>query len=262
MSQETNQESENKIQYEAVVDLLCNIVSEKKKINDKIFIISSAYDKIYKKYNTFSLSLLILSSVSTAFEALRLSIVDLLDKLDVTDINSVSFVMNTIILTIGTVITVLSGIVRFRNYRELLEQLKDIQNQLILFRDKYQKKLHKVLNLLALDNLSADDVVTLREKFDEYDTAISNINISQYISNEDILKYNRFKAKFEIEMKKIVIDKIEAIQSYEKLKGFSSSSVYDLTKIDSIERFANLKKFKDFILKIDDESTITEVGFV
>lgn len=252
---------QNRVQYEAVVDLLCNIVSEKKKINDKIFIISSAYDKIYKKYNMFSLSLLILSSITTAFEALRLSTEDLLNKLQVADIDSVSFVMNTMILTLGTVITILSGIVRFRNYRETLEQLKDIQNQLIVFRDKYKKKMHKILHLLSVDNLSSDDVSELREKMEEYDSSITNINISQHLRNEEILRYNKYKAQFDIEMKKIVIDKVLAIQSYERDKGMTATTVFDISNMDNPTRYSFVKNLKEVFLKIEEDDVLVESGF-
>jgi hypothetical protein len=251
----------NKVQYEAVVDLLCNIASEKKKINDKIFIISSAYDKIYKKYNMFSLSLLILSSITTAFEALRLSTVDLLNKLEVTDIDSVSFVMNTLILTLGTVITILSGIVRFRNYRETLEQLKDIQNQLIGFRDKYKKKMHKVLNLLSIDNLSTNDVSELRKKMEEYDTSITNINISQHLRNDEILRYTKYKAQFEIEMKKVLVDKIQALKMYETEKGITTTTLFDIPNIDNTNKYAFVKNLKEVFLKIEEDDELVEYGF-
>lgn len=246
------------LQYEAIIDLLSNITSEKKKINDKLFLISSAYDKIYKKYNMFSLSLLILSSITTAFEALRLSIIDLLAKQEIANIDATSFVMNTIILSLGAIITILSGIVRFRNYRETLEQLKDIQAQLIVFRDKYHRKFNKILNLLALDSLTDDEIKIISEKIEEYDANIANINISQHIRNDDILKYKRYKADFDFQLRKIVIDKNEELQNYEKLKGLPITH-FEMSKLDSIDRFVKLKRFKDIILKIEEDS-ITEIG--
>lgn len=259
MSEENALVTTSSIQYEAIVDLLTNIVSEKKKINDKLFLISSAYDKIYKKYNMFSLSLLILSSITTAFEALRLSIIDFLNKQNIANIDAISFVMNTIILSLGIVITILSGIVRFRNYREILEQLKDIQTQLIGFRDKYHRKFNKILNLLALDTLTDNDIKIIREKIEEYDVNIANINITQHIRNEDILKYIKYKANYDLELKKIIIDKNEALQQYEKLKGLPITH-FEKKESYVIERFSNLKKFKDIILKIEEDS-ITDIGF-
>ena len=90
---------ENNQQYESVINLLNNISNEKDKVNDKIFIITSAYDKIYKKYNGISLVVLILSSIATLFEALRLSIVDYIAKQQPSiNTETISFIMNLSIL--------------------------------------------------------------------------------------------------------------------------------------------------------------------
>ena len=254
--------AQNKVQYDAVVDLLCNIASEKKKINGKIFIISSAYDKIYKKYNMFSLSMLILSSVTTAFEALRLSTIDLLNKSEVTNIDSFSFVMNTFILILGTVITILSGIVRFRNYRETLEQLKDIQIKLIGFRDKYKKKMHKVLNLLSIDNLSTNDVYELKKKLEEYDTSITNINISQHLRNDEILRYTKYKAQFEIEMKKVLVDKVKTLKMYENEKEITTTPIFDIHNLNNTNKNELIKNIKEAFLKIEEDDELVKYGFV
>jgi hypothetical protein len=98
--------------------------------------------------------------------------------------------MNLITLSIGTVITILSSIIRFKNYREILEQLKDKQNLLIAYRENYNKKYEKVLNLLAFDNLSLEELKNINEKIVEYDNDIKTINVMEYLRNEDILKFN------------------------------------------------------------------------
>jgi len=45
----------NKQQQESVIALLQRITRDRNKINDMIFIMSAAYDEIYKKYNIISL---------------------------------------------------------------------------------------------------------------------------------------------------------------------------------------------------------------
>lgn len=233
-----------------VVSLLNNISAEKEKTCDKIFIITAAYDQIYKKYNSISLVVLVLSAVATLLEALRLSIEDYIEK-NQPQLNTaaVSFTMNIIILLIGTIITVSSSIIRFRNYRELLEQLKDNQALLISYRDKYNKKYQKVLNLLALDTLEQDDIQSISEKIIEYDDAIKSINVLQYLRNEDIIKFNRYKAYFDLELHKIDIDKQVAKEKYEASSGIreiNKPKVID-NKLKDVEKFSAIKRFKKMI---------------
>ena len=238
-------------QYEAVISLLNNITQEKEKVNDKLFIITAAYDKIYKKYNGISLVVLVLSSIATLFEALRLSIVDYIEKQQpLVDIETISFIMNLIILFIGTIITISSSIIRFRNYREILEQLKDSQAILISYRDKYNKKYQKVLNLLALDTLGEDEIQHISEKISEYDDAIKSVNVLQYLRNDEIIKFNKYKAFFDFQLRKIDIDKQIAINKYENLSG-----IKDMDKpppnidarIGQMRRLSKVEMLKKFI---------------
>ena len=137
-SLENIENSKNKEAFEAILQ---RISFDRNKLNDKIFIMSAAYDDIYRKYNVISLLVLILSSIATLFEAFRLSISDVLTNTEYEpSIQIISFSINITTLTIGTIITVLSSIVRFRNYRETLEQLKDNLTIFIGYRDKYNKK--------------------------------------------------------------------------------------------------------------------------
>lgn len=240
--------------YETVINLLNHISSDKEKTNDKLFIISAAYDKVYKKFNNISLCILILSSIVTLIEAFRLSIVEFANSNPNMNIDTyiISFSMNIITLSIGTVITVLSSIVRFKNYREILEQLKDKQNLLIGYREKYNKKYEKILNLLAFDNLTKEDLSAINDKIAEYDNDIKTINVMEYIRNEDIIKFNKFKAQFDFQIRKIDIDKELAIQRYETQCGMSYNEIQ--SKKNYMGRYAAAKKLKDFFLKRSEES--------
>lgn len=201
---------------DAVVELLEHISSDKEKTNNKLFIISAAYDKVYHKYYGMSLAILILSAFVTLIEALRLSIVDFINHNTVDAINTehVSFIMNVLTLSIGTVITLLSSIIRFKNYRETLEQLKDKQNLLITFRDKYNKKYNEALKLLATNSLTMEDIKHIDAKLTEYDNNIKSINILEHLRNEQLLAFNQYKAYFDFNMEKIKIDKKVAIKKY------------------------------------------------
>lgn len=243
------QQNETNQHYDAVVELLNHIAADKEKTNDKLFIISAAYDKVYKKFNNISLCILILSSVVTLIEAFRLSILEFVNNnVNIeTDISVISFTMNILTLSIGTVITILSSIIRFKNYREILEQLKDKQNLLISYREKYCKKYEKVLNLLAFDSLSTDEIKTINEKIIEYDNDIKTINVMEYLHNDDILRFNRYKAYFDFEIRKIDIDKEIAIQKYESQAGITMQDIQNKKK--NLNNYLTVKKLKEFLLQ-------------
>jgi hypothetical protein len=247
ITQKLLQSSKNDQHFDAVVDLLNHIATDKEKTNDKLFIISAAYDKVYKKFNDISLCILILSSVVTLIEAFRLTINEFVKTTTyiVIDINIISFTMNITTLSIGTVITILSSIVRFKNYREILEQLKDKQNLLIAYREKYSKKYEKVLNLLAFNSLTREDIKSINEKIAEYDSDIKTINVMEYLRNEEIIKFNRYKAYFDFQIRKIDIDKEIAIQKYESYAGLSLQDIEN-RKNNTGEKYRFLKKLKEF----------------
>jgi len=206
--------SGNKKQHDAVIALLQRITHDRNKINDMIFIMSAAYDEIYKKYNIISLCVLVLSSVVTLTEAIRLSMMDYIHKNEVKNENEkyVSFIMNILTLSFGTIITILSSIIRFRNYRELLEQLKDNLTLLVSYRDKYSKKYYLVLQWTVMDNISNEELKILDEKIQKYDDDIKSINVIQFMRICDVIKFNKYKAFFDVELQKINMKKNIQIQ--------------------------------------------------
>lgn len=249
--------NENK-HNEAIVDLLNKIATDKEKTNDKLFIISAAYDKVFKKFNSISLSILILSSIVTLIEAFRLSIMEYVNNSNTLNIDTdvISFAMNIVTLSTGTIITILSSIIRFKNYREILEQLKDKQNLLINYRDKYSKKYEKVLNLLAFDSLTVEEIKTLNEKIAEYDNDIKTINVMEYLRNEDIIKFNKYKAYFDFELRKIDIDKQIAIQNYEASAGLTVEDIHDGKKKTNLNKYMAIKKLKEHLIQKPDTDTV------
>ena len=238
-------------QQEAVMHLLNHIAGNKSKTNDKFFILSAAYDKLYKKYNNISLLILILSSVVTLVEAFRLSIVDFINKSDsdTSKIEIISFCMNIMTLFTGTIITILSSIIRFKNYREILEQLKDKQNLLISYREKYSKKYEKILNLLAFDCLTKEDITSIHDRIIEYDNDIKTINVMEYLRNEDILKFNKYKAHFDFEMYKMDIDKDIAMKKYAKHTGITLDEIKKNEVRSNNAGYMNIRGLKEFLLR-------------
>lgn len=256
-SDEIFKDIKEKQQYESAKALLETIRNDKENTNNMIFILNSAYDKIHKKYNAISLAVLILSSVATLIEALRLSILDFVGNYEYVDLNTISFTMNIFILFIGTIITVSSSIIRFRNYREILEQLKDVLALLISFKEKYDKKYLKVLNLLALDEITPEEITKISEKLSEYDNAIKTIDINQFIRNDEIIKFNEDKAAYDFKMRKIDIDSRLAINNYEtakNIKDITESNLIPKKLKDELERIS-MNKLKNIIASLNKPST-------
>lgn len=203
----------NRKQQDAIIALLQRITQDRNKINDMIFIMSAAYDEIYKKYNIISLCVLVLSSIATLTEAIRLSMMEYMNNEgDLRSAKNVSFVVNILTLLFGTIITILSSIIRFRNYRELLEQLKDNLTLLVSYRDKYSKKYSLVLQWTAIDSISNEELKILDEKIQKYDDDIKSINVIQFMRICDVIRFNRYKAFFDVELQKINMKKNMEIQ--------------------------------------------------
>jgi len=196
--------------------LLDKIKKDKAGISSKMFILSAAYDEIYSRYNGFSLAVLILSSLGTLTEAFRLSTVEYLKKnTSEEDIEKISFGVGVFLLFNGSVITILSGIIRFRNYREMLEELKNKRIQLVTIMDKYSIKYNQIQNMCLLNLMTDEKIKVFRDKLEEYNNTVISVNLSQYIRNNDLIKYNKFKANYDIQMKRIDIEKTETMRKIE-----------------------------------------------
>ncbi len=210
MQQENNHiiisESQNK---KYIIDKLSSSISSTiQKVKTKLFIISAAYDKFYKKYYITTLVLFILSSVVTFIEALRLIIIEYINKNE-TFMNEqiLTTIVNVLVLSIGIVITILSSIIRFKNYREILEELREKQNIIIEYINKYVKQKNDLEFLYnkKRDEISYDDIEIIKQEIAEYDTKIESTNILQYLTTKDIIKYNKYKANFDYKLKEISI---------------------------------------------------------
>ena len=130
-----------------VEELLTRIIDSKNETSTRLFMVTEAYDKYNREYYIISLTILILSSVITFIEAIRLSIIsnDYMNISKYSDL--INFILHILLLTNGTIITILSSIIRFKNYREFLEGLKDAQLQLVKFKNKYMRQYY-IINLL------------------------------------------------------------------------------------------------------------------
>ena len=206
--------------------LLKNIKESKKKISTSLYIISSKYDLIYFRYNRISLLILIISTLTTFIEAIRLILInyqndieDQYQKLYIgnnsTDVikqpgmasfiskYEISLIINMITLSLGTLLTILSSIVKFRNYRENMEKLKNIHDILFNYKLMYNKQRDLIEYFILSNNFTPELFDKMVENVENINKEIKDINIFENIRIKDIIKFNRIKVKHDTELKKL-----------------------------------------------------------
>lgn len=188
--------------------LIKKILKYKEKLDKNLFILSVKYDRICYKYNTISLTIMILSTISTFIEAARLTLTEYLRNNENTliiDTDIFTLSINILMLVLGTVITILSSIVRFKNYREIMEKLKNYQNIIVKYKILYDKQIDIIKNFKS-NNKELDDETfkELNNKLKEYNKEVNeNINLVEDIRNDDKVKLQQFKHIFDIKLEKM-----------------------------------------------------------
>ena len=185
--------------------LLLFIKESKIKINDYLFIITSKYDNLYYKYNTITLFVLVLSTIITFIEAIRLTFINYIDTNKDINISSqlISLVLNIISLCFGTLLTILSSIIKFKNYSIRMENLKKMQEILFNYKNLYNKQKQLVI-FFEINNIFTDELFeNLYNKIIEYNNDIKEINIFEEIRINDLIKIYKNKTKHDIEIEKL-----------------------------------------------------------
>jgi hypothetical protein len=215
----------NDINYR-IEKLLKNIKDNKKKITTSLYIISAKYDLIYFRYNRISLLILVLSTLITFIEAIRLTLINYQNDIDYQNKNTIeginatiiiktgemasiiskttiSLIINMISLFLGTLLTILSSIVKFRNYRENMEKLKNIHDILFNYKNLYNKQKDLIDYFKLSNNFTIELLDKLVENVETINKEIKDINIFENIRIKDIIKFNRIKVQHDIELKKL-----------------------------------------------------------
>ena len=216
-----------------VINLIEKIDTTITKIKTKLFIATAAYDKYYKRYYITTLTLFIFSSFVTFIEALRLIIVEYVNKGDqlLINVNLLTTLINVLVLSFGIMITILSSYIRFKNYREILEELREKQNIMIEYIDKYKKQKDDLEYLYQIkeDNIRYEEIEKIKKDIAEYDTKIEGTNILEYLTTKDIIRFNNYKGDFDLKIKEI------------KLKYKKKSKTID-DKYEEEKNIMNLQK--------------------
>jgi len=199
---------DNEISYK-IDKLLKNIKENKTKISTSLYIISAKYDLIYFRYNRISLLILIISTVITFVDAIGLTLINYQHDNINSDMSliiskeSITLIINLITLVLGTLLTILSSIVKFRNYRENMEKLKNIHDILFNYKTLYNKQKELIEYFTASNNLTPELFDKMVENVENYNREIKDINIFENVRIKDIIKFNRIKVSHDIELKKL-----------------------------------------------------------
>jgi hypothetical protein len=203
-------ELQHKQKKHIVINQIKNIDDTLIKIKKQLFIATVAYEKYYKRYYNITLTLFIFSSIVTFIDALRLIIVEYVNKSEVILINEnlLTTLVNTLLLSLGILITILTSFVRFKNYREILEELREKQNIMIGYIDKYKKQKNNLEFLYQTkeDDIKIEEIEKIKNDIAEYDTILVSTNILQFLTTQDIIKFNNFRLEFEFKKKQILFN--------------------------------------------------------
>tara|TARA_B100001758_G_C18402660_1_gene609999 strand:- start:1244 stop:1963 length:720 start_codon:yes stop_codon:yes gene_type:complete len=168
------------------------------KITEKLQYVSLKFDIIKNKFNSYSLTILVVSALITLSDALKLLIIQFIGKNSLNiDPNTIDFVLNILSLMMGTYMTVIASIIRFQNYREKMEKLKEMQDKLIHVKALYNRE----LAVLRLNKNEEKTVVEdVQDKLTEYDSIIDEVNIISEITNEEMIVFSKKISDFKLQI--------------------------------------------------------------
>jgi len=214
-------------------DLLVRIIDSKNESSTRLFMVTEAYDKYNREYYIISLTILVLSSVITFIEAIRLLIITGKNNNLITNIYTINFTLHILLLLNGTIITILSSIIRFKNYREFLEGLKDAQLQLVKYKNKYMRQYYIIKYNYINKTIQESDIIKISDKITLYERVVKSINYFQFIKNSDIIRYNKIKAQFDVsifEIKTSTANNLEEITKKKENEYININNENDINK--------------------------------
>lgn len=126
--------------------------------------------------------------------------------------------VNALLLSLGILITILTSFVRFKNYREILEELREKQNIMIGYIDKYNKQKNNLEFLYQTkeDDIKIEEIEKIKNDIAEYDTILVSTNILQFLTTQDIIKFNNYRLDFEYKKKEILFNYKKKIKTLEE----------------------------------------------
>jgi len=200
-------------------ELLEIIKNNKKKIINNLYIVSSKYDLIYYRYNRITLLILVISTMITFIEAIKLTLINYdtqyVDSKLSTFIaqETLALIFSVVSLSLSTLLTILSSIVKFKNFKENMDKLKSIHDTLFNYKNLYDKQKELIKYYKISNNLTEEVYEKLQETIENYNKEIKDISVFENIRNVDILRFNKIKVDYDIKLQKLAtIREIELLK--------------------------------------------------
>jgi hypothetical protein len=190
-------------------ELLEIIKNNKKKIINNLYIVSSKYDLIYYRYNRITLLILIISTMITFIEAIKLTLINYDTQYVDSKLSSfiaqetLSLIFSVVSLSLSTLLTILSSIVKFKNFKENMDKLKSIHDTLFNYKNLYDKQKELIKYYKISNNLTEEVYEKLQETIENYNKEIKDISVFENIRNTDILRFNKIKVDYDIKLQKL-----------------------------------------------------------
>jgi hypothetical protein len=224
--------------YEDKAKKLLDLIKDnKKKITNNLYIISCKYDIIYYRYNSISLSLLIISTIITFIEAIRLTIVNYDTQFQGSEISkhisqdTISLIINCVSLSLSTILTILSSIARFKNYKENMDKLKVVHDTLFNYKNLYDKEKDLIHYYMINNELNYEIFKKIQDTIEDYNKEIKSINIFENIRNTDIIKFNNIKVNHDLRLHQLSSKReIELL----RINKFTKKKKEDITNNNTI----------------------------
>jgi len=199
------------------IKLKQHINDKTENIIDKLQYVSLKYDIVKNLFNYYSLTILVISALITFSGALKLLIIKYINDNDINiDSDNVDFSLNILTLSMGTYMTIISSVIRFRNYREKMEKLREMQDKFIHIKAQYGRE----LSIIALNKNETKSLLEeVQDKVQEYDQIIEEINMLSEITNEEMIQFEEKLSNYKISITKIKVDEKNKLRDQElKLK--------------------------------------------
>jgi len=190
-------------------ELLEIIKNNKKKIINNLYIVSSKYDLIYYRYNRITLLILIISTMITFIEAIKLTLINYDTQYVDSKLSSfiaqetLSLIFSVVSLSLSTLLTILSSIVKFKNFKENMDKLKSIHDTLFNYKNLYDKQKELIKYYKISNDLTEEVYEKLQETIENYNKEIKDISVFENIRNTDILRFNKIKVDYDIKLQKL-----------------------------------------------------------
>lgn len=200
-------------------ELLEIIKNNKKKIINSLYIVSSKYDLIYYRYNRITLLILVISTMITFIEAIKLTLINYDTQYVDSKLSTIiaqetlALIFSIVSLSLSTLLTILSSIVKFKNFKENMDKLKSIHDTLFNYKNMYDKQKELIKYCKISNNLTEDVYEKLKETIENYNREIKDISVFENIRNTDIIRFNKIKVEHDIKLQKLAtIREIELLK--------------------------------------------------